>query len=153
MPLTRIHRDTIFISFQAVRLGSSLRLGEGARDPLSVSARTCSRRGRGQYGAMRRVSGALAAVRGFSCAGRSAGGGGSEWYLGLDSLKGPCGDPEEDGWLCPCAWGPCVCTGGMLGDEVGSLRFLSRCTHCLETLRRASLLGNATRDLDQVSLL
>lgn len=109
MLLTRKHRDTIFISFQALRLGSSFRLGEGARDPLSVSARTCSRRGRGQYGAERRVSGAVAAVRGFSCAGRSAGGGGSEWYPGLDSLKGPCGDPEGDGWLSVRVRGGSVC--------------------------------------------
>lgn len=109
MLLTRRHRDTIFISFQTLRLGSSFWLREGARDPLSVSARTCSRRGRGQYGAERRESGALAAVRGFSSAGRSAGGGGSEWYPGLDPLKGPCGDPEEDGWLSVRVRGASVC--------------------------------------------
>lgn len=51
------------------------------------------------------MSGALASVRVFSSAGRSAGWGGSEWYRGLDPLMGLCGDREEDGWLCVRAHG------------------------------------------------
>lgn len=46
-------------------------------------------RGRGQDGAERRVSGALAAVRGFYCSRCLAGWGRSEVYPGGDPLKGP----------------------------------------------------------------
>lgn len=101
------------------------------------------------------MSGALAVVRGSSCAGRSTGGGGSEWYPGLDPLKGPCGDPEEDGWLCVRARGDSVCLHwrDVGGDEVGSLRLLSRCTHCLGTLDLLPCWGNCYTDLGQVILL
>ena len=100
------------------------------------------------------MSGALAAVRGFSCVGRSTGGGGSEWCPGLDPLKGPCGVPEEDGWLCVRARGDCACAlGGCWGDELGSLRLLSRCTHCLGTLDLLPCWGNCYTDLGQVNLL
>ena len=52
--------------------------------------------------------------------------------------------------MCPHAWELCVCIGGMLGDEVGSV-LLSRRSHYLGTFDPLSCRGNYTR-LAQVNL-
>lgn len=87
MLLTRIQRNSVFYVVSGREPKGLTPLGEGI--VTLVICFPClpgpgPGRGRGQHGAERRVSGALAAVRVFSYAERSVGGGGFEWYPGLD---------------------------------------------------------------------
>lgn len=109
---------------------------EGAVTPSPSLPGPAPERGRGQDGAERRVSGALAAVRDFSCVGRSAGGGGSECFPGVGPLKGLCGNLEEDGGLCVRARRDSVCACVFALKDVGGMRWALRAffpalPHCL----------------------
>lgn len=126
MLLTRRQRNSVFYVVSDREPKGLTPLGEGIVTCSPCLPGPGPGRGRGQHGAERRVSGALAAVRVFCYAGRSADGGGFEWYPGLDPFSGLCGDQEKDGWLYVHARGlPSICSGRMmLGDEVGSLLLL-----------------------------
>lgn len=122
MLLARRQKTSFFKPLQAVSLGDSFRLGEGAVTSSPSLPGPAPGRGRGQHGAERRVSGALAAVRDFLCVGRSAGGGGFE-CPGLGPLKGLFGNLEEDGGLCVRARGDFVCACVFALEDVGGLRW------------------------------
>lgn len=113
----------------------SFGLGEGAVTASPSLPGPAPGRGRGQHGAERRVSGALAAVRVFFCVGRSAGGGGSECHPGLGPLRGLCGSLEEDGGLCVRSRADSLCACVFALEDVGGMRwalstFFHAVPHC-----------------------